>query len=760
MLIRKLLRTVRLYRAQFISMIIMITLGVGVFVGANMEWVSIRENTDGFFDRTGLPDFMVYSDSGITADDAEKIGKLSGVTAVSRFISVNTDVKEQPGDSVSLTVTENPTVSGFQLMSGEEYDPESTDGIWLSETYAGKNGISCGDSLTIVYKGTELSGKVRGLIRSGEYLICVRDESQLMPDFSTHGFAYISPAMYRGALNGYEYYPRLSVISDEEKDVFADEVDRTLGKTLLVLSKDESASYSGASGEIEEGKTMGSVLPVLFLLIAVLTMVTTMHRLTAKEKTQIGTLKALGFRNRVILAHYTSYAFFIAVAGSVFGIGFGYLFARAIMNPSGSMGTYFDMPDWKLYLPGFCTAVIIAIIAALTLIGYLSVCRMLKGTAADALRPYSPKKVKPMLIERTRLFHLLSFGTRWNLRDTVRHKSRTAMSLIGTVGCMILIVCAMGMKDTMDAFLDLYYNGATNYTSRIFLSEDAADADRKRIADKYSGDYSASASVKVGDKAVSLDIFSVTHDRVRFVDSSGRITDISDGGAYICRRISEKFRLRAGDSITFSPYGTDKEYTVAVAGVMMSTSENIVMTAACAEKYGIPFTPDSVYTAAEKDSISADPAIKSVQSKQAIIDSFDTFMEIMNMMIAILIAAALILGTVVLYNLGVMSYTERYREMATLKVIGFGDKKIGRLLIGQNLWISAVGILIGLPAGVGALDYLIKALASEYEMKLSISPVTCIVSIALTLGVSALVSTVIAKKNRRIDMVEALKGAE
>ena len=760
MLIRKLIRTVGLYRAQFISMIIMITLGVGVFVGANMEWVSIRENTDRFFDLTGLPDYMIYSDTGITADDAEKVGKISGVTAVSRFVSVNADVKEQPSDSVALTVTENPDVSGFMLMSGEEYDPESTDGIWLSETYADKNGVKCGDSLTIVYKGIEISGKVKGLIRSGEYLICVRDESQLMPDYTTHGFAYISPAMYRSALNGYEYYPRLSVISDAEKDAFAEDVDRVLGKTLLVLSKDESASYSGASGEIEEGKTMGSVLPVLFLLIAVLTMVTTMHRLTAKEKTQIGTLKALGFKNRVILRHYTSYAFFIAAVGSILGIGFGYLFAWAIMNPSGSMGTYFDMPEWKLYLPGFCAVIVVAIIAVLTLIGYLSVREMLRGTAADALRPYSPKKVKPMLIERTKLFHRLSFGTRWNLRDTVRHKSRTAMSLIGTVGCMVLIVCAMGMKDTMDGFLDLYYNSATNYSSRIFLSEDASEEDRERIIGEYSGDSSATLSVKVGEKAVSLDIYSVTHDRVRFLNNSGKITEISDSGAYICRRISDEFGLKAGDSITFSPYGTDDEYTLTVAGVMMSVSENIVITKNCAEKAGITFTPDSVYTSESKERIAADSAIKSVQSKQAIIDSFDTFMEIMNLMIVILIAAALVLGIVVLYNLGVMSYTERYREMATLKVIGFGDKKIGRLLIGQNLWIAAVGTVIGLPAGIGALDYLIKALATEYEMKLVIGPVTCIVSIALTLGVSALVSVMIARKNRKIDMVEALKGAE
>ena len=169
---------------------------------------------------------------------------------------------------------------------------------------------------------------------------------------------------------------------------------------------------------------------------------------------------------------------------------------------------------------------------------------------------------------------------------------------------------------------------------------------------------------------------------------------------------------------------------------------------------------DSVYTDTPKADIKTDGAIKSVQSKQAIIDSFDSFMEIMNLMIVIFILAAVVLGVVVLYNLGVMSYTERYTEMATLKVTGFRDRKIGRLLAGQNLWISVIGIIIGIPAGAGALSYLMTALAPEYELKIVIGPVTYIVSVLLTFGVSMAVSLMVARKNRHIDMVEALKGTE
>ena len=152
--------------------------------------------------------------------------------------------------------------------------------------------------------------------------------------------------------------------------------------------------------------------------------------------------------------------------------------------------------------------------------------------------------------------------------------------------------------------------------------------------------------------------------------------------------------------------------------------------------------------------------ILNTQTRSAIIESFDVFMELMVTMVAMLVAAAVILGIVVLYNLGIMSYTERYREMATLKVIGFKDKKIGSLLISQNLWLTVIGVMIGIPIGYGVLDYLLTALASEYEMVLVIKPLTYVVSTALTFGVSLLVGLMIARKNKYINMVEALKCAE
>lgn len=759
MLGKKMLRTAWCYKAQFISMVLMVILGVGMFVGFHMEWVSIEHNMFSFFDDCHFADYRLVNEKGYSEEDLKKIEEIDGVRAAARFLTVNADVKDRDGDSVALAVTTNSEVSSFVRIRGDAYDPNSTDGIWLSDQYAEKNGISIGDTLTFVFRNTEITGKVRGLIKAAEQMVCVRDKTQLMPDFETHGFAYISPALYEKA-TGFGYYPQIHVISDLDKDTFSEKANRALGQTTILLTKEESLSYAQAEGEVSEGKAMGSTLPALFLLIGLLTMVTTMHRLTAKEKTQIGTLKALGFHDRRIALHYTSFAFLVAIIGTALGIGMGYGVAWFIMNPDGMMGTYMDLPEWALVFPWFCVVAVVLIVGVLTLIGYLSVRRMLAGTAADSLRPYTPKKMKPMLVERTKLFHRLPFGMRWNLRDIVRHKARTAMSMLGIIGCTILILASFGMKDTMNAFLQMYYDNGLNYSSRIFLSGTATEEDRLEILDRYNGDFSSSVSVQIEGKTVSLDIYGITHDRIRIMDQNAKKIEIGDDGAYICMRLSEEFGLNPGDTFSVSPFGTDAVYSMKVAGFFRSVSENIVLSETYADSLGIPHTVDSVYTDTPKNEILLSDAIQSVQSKQMIMDSFEAFLSIMDTMIYLLVGGAMLLGIIVLYNLGTMSYTERYREMATLKVVGFRDKKIGRLLAGQNLALSVVGILIGIPIGALTLSYLLKTLASEYEMKMAIEPLSYLLTVLMTLGMSLLVSLMVARKNKKIDMVEALKGQE
>ncbi len=785
MLRRKLWRTAKVYKVQFISMILLIALGIGVFVGFNAEWVTIGKDTGAFFKECGFADYRIIDEEGISTVDIDRIRDIEGVIGVSRFLSVNADVADS-SNQLALTITESTHTSGFVLMDGEEYDRWDPEGFWLMDKYAELNGIKPGDKLTVTFEDMEFTGTVRGLIESAEYLICVRDESQVMPDFNTFGYVYATPAMLRKVIEHKvreeepdidddvmsiavkeacdEVFCQANVNSSMDKEEMQAAVDKALGRSLLILTKDENVSYSESRGEMNEGKTMGAILPVLFLAIAILTMITTMNRITISEKTQIGTLKALGFRDKKIIRHYTSYAVIISVTGAVLGMILGYLICRMVMSQDGMMGTYFVMPDWTIHIPLWIWAIVLVIVAFTIFIGYLSVRNLLRGTAAETLRPYTPRHIRRMLLEGTAIWRRMRFGTKWNLRDIFRHKSRSAMSFIGTFGCMLMLVASFGINQTMDNFLDTFYDGTAVYSSKIFMSSDAKSEDAIQLAKELDGDYSASVSAKVGDKTVSADVYNITHGMYRFIDEDSNIIALPEEGALICKRLARDFDVKPGDVVTIEPYGTDESYDVLISGINGSLTESISMTEDYARSIGLTdseeYRINSVYTMTDKDQISTDSNITSVQSKQDIMDSFDAFMKIFYFFIIVLIVASVLLCLIVLYNLGIMSYMERYREMATLKVLGFKNKAIGHLLISQNLWISVAGTLLGIPAGRRALNYLMDMLAGEYEMETMVGPVSILSATSLNLGVAVIVGWMISRKNRKINMVEALKGTE
>ena len=410
-------------------------------------------------------------------------------------------------------------------------------------------------------------------------------------------------------------------------------------------------------------------------------------------------------------------------------------------------------------MPGFCIPVTILTVVFLTLISFLSVKKMLKGTAADALRPYAPKAMKRSVMEKLPFWEKLPFGTKWNVRDILRHKSRSAMTLVGIVGCMLLLVGGLGMKDTMDRFMVMLDEDVSNYATKINLSASGDNGQIVELAESVDGDWQASSGISYAGETYTLEIYQADNNRIRFLSEENELMELGDDGVYLCLRLKDTAQI--GDIIEFSPYGSEDTYQVRVAGYVRSImSECIMMTDTYADSLGIDYHIGAIYTDVPSEDIANDPLISGKQDKDTIMATYDTFMEIMNFMVLIFVAAAIILGTVVLYNLGVMSYVERHRELATLKVLGFRDKHIGKLLISQNVWLTVVGVLIGLPAGVGVLYVLITSLVSEYELSLTLGMLTYSVSILLTFGVSLVVGWMVARKNKKIDMVEALKGAE
>ena len=754
MLFKKMLRTLKNYKAQFISMIIMIAIGVGVFAGFSGEWYTIKKDSEYFYNLDGFSDYRINNSLGFTESDLEKIKNIDGIEDATLYLNVETRTKDD--DILDICTSSNMNVSGFTVVKGEEYDSESIGGIWLSDMYANANKISVGELITVTFKGYEIPLRVQGLVKSSEFLICVLDKTQLMPDFKNSGYGFVSPKSIEMAL-GSSFYTQINVKSNMDKIEFEKKVFEALDNSYIVLSKDEVTSYSEVQGEINEGRTMACLIPTLFFLIALLTLITTMSRLVTNEKMQIGILKALGFKDKKIIRHYVSYSGFIGVCGSIVGIVLGYVLCWFIMNPHGPMGTYFDLPKWNLYIPWYVWVVILAMNLLLLLIGYLSVKHILKGTAADALRPYTPKKMKPLVIEKTKWFHKRGFAFRWNIRDVFRHKARSLMSVFGVIGCTVLLVATFGTKYLLQGFVKDYYDKPMKYEVRINLNDHTPNEKALELANLYDGDLTGSQPIKINNELYYLEIDNRSHGLINILDMNTKIIkDVKNTGAYVPKKTAKELGIKVGDKITIESFMSKTTYEIEVIEITRSLTGSIVITNEYADRLNMEYEYNQIYT--NTKTIENNDIISSTQTKKNIIDSFMAIMKVMDTMVVLLALASVILGIVVLYNLGILSYLERYRELATLKVLGFKDRKITSLLVTQNMWMTLFGMIIGAPLGVWVLKALMDLLASDYDIKLSFDPRMFIYSFILVLATSLLVSYMVARKNKFIDMVEALKA--
>lgn len=751
MLKRKIIRTLLNYKAQMISMLLMIILGVGIFLGCNIEWYSIKTNRTNYHEDTGYPEYRIYKDS-FSLDELQYVKDFSDVKYATRALTTLGSLNNNT--YLMLNVLEDCQNIKPLYIDGEVYSNEA-DGIYLSDLYAKENNIKPNDYLDIEAEGFKIHEPVKGLIKSSEYLICLKDSSQLLPNYKEYAYCYLSPKMITKYL-GQAFYNTIYASSKLSTSDFEAEALNALGASITVLSYQDETGYSGSNGEIEEGKTMALLIPTAFILIAVLTMVTTMARISTNERIQMGVLKSLGFKRKKIARHYSLYGLIIGIIGTLIGCVLAYGIAYYIINPKGPMSTYLDFPSWHLYMPWYGVLIVILLPITLGIISYLIVNSELKGTACETLKPKREKAVKASYIEKTKFFSKASFQTKWNIRDMLRHKARTIMSIIGVLFSTVLIFACMGMRDTVIDFKNTLYNENYNFENKLTLNSQISNTKALDLASKYEADYEANVAIKFNNKTVVLSIINNSRNLLGIVDEKENRLELKDGGVYVCRRIKDD-GYKINKEIDFNLYGSKEIISSKVIGVCLSMTEGIYMTENTANELGISYKIQTLYT---NLNVMVDSNVSSITTKTELLSAFNTMMEMMDSMIWILILASAILAVVVLYNLASLGYIEKIREMSTLKVIGFTNKKIAKILVVGTIWITVMGLIIGLPLGAYLLDILLRALAGEYEMNMAFGYLSYIVGIVVPFLVSLVTIYLISKKTKKLDMVSALKERE
>ena len=533
---------------------------------------------------------------------------------------------------------------------------------------------------------------------------------------------------------------------------------------ITTTLRDDNLSYDGYKREAEEGETYSGVFSGLFVFIAILSVVTTMNRFVKKERTQIGTLKALGIRKGKITRMYVNYGLFISIIASVLGIILGNLiignfFLEMEME-------YYELPTYEITTIPLVYYMAIGIIIVITLVTYLSCRKILKEPASEALRIERPKvKIKENSILDKAIFNKLSLSAKWNIRDVVRSKGRSIMALVGIAGCTMLVVTAFGMFDSMKAYFDWEFGTINNFKYKLSLATDYTDNQYNDIISKCGDSSSETIGIefKQNDEIIVKTLtINDSNGLLQVTDHNRNPFTMKDDGLYITEKMSSIYNLKAGDTIEWHIIGSETWHKTKITGLNRDPqSQQFNCTKTFYDTTNEEYKADSIYTNNDLGNTKEIAGVNTIQTVENLKDGMNSMLSMMYSLIALLIVVSVILACVIIYNLGILSFSEKEYQFATLKVLGYKYKQIKSIFIKQNIWIGIIAIILAMPLGNYMTDYIFKnAIGDTYDFSAMIKPITFIVSSIGTFIVVYIVNQFLAKKIKKIDMVSSLKGNE
>lgn len=766
MLFRKLCRDLIQNRTQFISIFLMAFLGMFIFVSMDAESHGARQAIEKYYDQMALADLWVLG-NGFSADEERQVANLKGVEQTERRLLLSGDTQlENDKYLMQLIFFGDYKVSQLDVLEGEPIDGQK-EGLWIESFFAKAHGLDIGDTMTLKVNDLEITGIIKGLVRSPEYVYYLSEEETIMPNYSNYGFVFLPEAQFtkeEGII-----YNQLLIRTDANDEAALIQLKQRIEDTLdrdniIITDRKQNESYAMFDSEIMQHKAMGVMFSAVFLLIAVLGIITTMTRLTSNQRTQIGTLKSLGFSKRIITKHYVSYGFWISLAGSVIGAYIGYLVIPQVLYDQFAQ-TYITPPLQAKPSINSYAAIILSVFIS-TLVSYFACRKELRDPPAVTLRPAAPKKEKHSRFEKSRLWLTLSFSTQWNFRDVLRNKTRSLMGMAGVAGCTMLMLSAFGCNDAMTDMIHWMYGELMTAKNKIVLSDTADYLDALDYCREYNGQLIQESSVEFVTEAARktgmmtvVDIGNYLHYQN---DQLDHIKLTQSGGVALTYKMAQSLQVEQGDYIKWHIMGEDEWETTRVTQIYRDpTMQGISMTRETFEQLEHTFLPTAVLcNRSVSKSLSEDEEVQTVMNIAEMKEGFADSMEMMILLIGIMVSGAVILGIVVLYNLGVLSFVEKTREIATLKVLGFKSRNIRSILQKQNIWITSMGIMIGLALGYFLLLGICSTISESMDLVARPSMLSYLFAIGGTFVVSVSVNSILSGKVKTINMVDALKGVE
>ena len=555
-----------------------------------------------------------------------------------------------------------------------------------------------------------------------------------------------------------------------------------------VLDRGYIASYEDYGQNADRIAAIGKVFPVIFFLVAALVCLTTMTRMVEEERTQIGTLKALGYSRGSIAAKYILYALISSLIGSLLGIVAGQKFLPSVIITAYKI-LYPDLP-YVLTPLNFQYSVMASAVAVLctTLAAWAACYKELFAVPAELMRPAAPKAGKRVFLEKvTFIWKRLNFSQKASVRNLIRYKKRFFMTIFGIGGCTALLLVGFGLKDSVSYIGTGQFEQVFAYDAAVGIDTDAEEGEKQELLDTLSSDERIVSSMEMLETAVDVEKDGVQKSAYLIVpeDEAGlgeyirlqdRITkesyELSEDGIIMSEKLASLLGVSEGDTVTLS-----EDDSGHVEAVVTHITENyfmhyLYMSREVYEElfqkepeWNMAFARTSQTDEAFEDQLQEDymelEAVSGVTFTTGMAETVDEMLDTMNVVIAVLVISAGMLAFIVLYNLNNINISERKRELATLKVLGFFDQEVSAYVNRENILLTVIGTAVGILFGIFLHQFVIQTAETDTLMfGRTINGPSFLYSVILTFVFSVIVNGVQFFKLRKIDMVESLKSVE
>ncbi len=858
------IREIKKTRKRFLSILLIITLGVGFYVGLKSTSLDMENTAKKYYKDTNLMDLKLISSAGFNDEDYEKLKAISDVKGVMLVKSLDANVSVDDKDYVikvnsinSNRSKKNDDYLNRLVLTNGKYPSTVNEGL-VEEKFLSDNNLKIGDLVTLEpednsslrAKKIKIVGTVRNSYYSSsdrgtstlgngkiDYFMYV-DEKDFSNDYYSEAYVTLKDAnKYDTYSNEYEKYVEkikpdvLSVVSESTKVKQEEQVkqlqnsisflesdlnelyssnlpsedlnssiknvtnklneakenlEKLQNPSTYVLTRNETSSFYEYKLETQRIENIARVFPAIFFLVAALVSLTAMTRIVEEERIQVGTLRAIGYSKFDVVFKYVLYAFLSSFIGSILGSLLFYKFIPLIVAMC--YGMFYEMP--RLITSFQINHVLFASACAVLSTILATILVFLKDTLlvpAELMRPEAPKPGKRVLLERINfIWKRLNFSNKVTFRNVFRYKKRLLMTIIGICGCTALLLTAFGLRDSVNGVIKNQFDKINKYDmmvnvnpniSKENLNELKNTLDQNKNIDETLLVSQQTVNIKHGDKHESSYLI-IPSDNKKIDDFIGLQVrkskaklNLNEDGIIVSEKLSELLNIKKNDTITIVL--NDKEYKVKVNGITENYVDHYVyMTNSLYEKitdkntsYNVILTNNKKLSEKEEQALSKDVMsqkyVTSCTLSSLVKETYKDSISTLTYVTLILIVAAAALAFVVLYNLSSINISERRRELATIKVLGFYDNEVTSYVNKETIILTVIGALVGLLMGSFLTYYVVKACeTNQFMFSFDISFLSYLLSLLITIIFLIIVGMFMHKELQKLDMIEALKSVE